>query len=160
MGQNSGVGACLAAGARRVRRSCARHLGRRGLQRAPGTLALLSLLMLSACGGGSQDTAAASATAAPLEQSIRLARPAGQVPLALGYAVALELPLAQPWQARQGRALLTIKLDPAAGKPVLADASLGEGALVQQLVAHWAAQSTLRLTTQYWSAVALPRNAR
>lgn len=82
-----------------------------------------------------------------LNTSVRLTRPGALPPLALGYPVALELPFAKPWQVGHGQAQLTMTLNPASAMPVLADATLGEGSLMRQIVARWVATSSLSLTS-------------
>jgi hypothetical protein len=81
----------------------------------------------------------------PLDTSVRLARPGALPALAVAYPVPLELPLSNPWHAKHGAAALTITLDPAAANDVLADASLGEGAVVRLLTARWVQRSLLVL---------------
>ena len=80
-----------------------------------------------------------------LETSVRLSRPGNLPPMAPSYIVGLELPFAQPWQAGHGNAQLTLTLDPSSAAPVLADASLSEGALLRLVVARWVASSQLTL---------------
>ncbi len=82
----------------------------------------------------------------PLGTSVWLTRPAGLPALALSYPLALELPLAKPWQARSGAAALKITLQPGSANDLLADASLSEGALVSLLSARWVKSSKLVLT--------------
>lgn len=84
-----------------------------------------------------------------LASSVRLTRPNGLPALELPYVVALELPLAKPWQANHGTAAMTLTLDPSAANDLLADASLSEGALVRLLRARWAARSKLVLTSPH-----------
>jgi hypothetical protein len=76
-----------------------------------------------------------------LENSLRFSRPGNLPPLAPSYIVGLELPFAKPWQAGHGNAQLTLSLDPSSAAPVLADASLSEGALLRLVVARWVASS-------------------
>ena len=80
-----------------------------------------------------------------LETSVRLSRPGNLPPMAPSYIVGLELPFAKPWQAGHGNAQLTLTLDPSSAAPVLADASLSEGALLRLVVARWVASSRLTL---------------
>jgi hypothetical protein len=80
-----------------------------------------------------------------LETSVRLSRPGSLAPVATTYPVALELPLAQPWQAGHGNARMSLTLDPSSVAPVLANASLSEGALLRQVVARWVASSEVAL---------------
>jgi hypothetical protein len=90
-----------------------------------------------------------STTAAPpLASSVRLTRPAGLAEVSTPYPVPVELPLATPWQAGHGVALLTMTLDPAAAAPVLADRSLSEGGLMRQVVARWVAASRVQIGLQ------------
>ena len=82
-----------------------------------------------------------------LDNSIRLTRPGALPPVAVSYVVPLELPFGKPWQASQGKAELTMTLDPSSANPVLADASLSEGALLRLIVARWVDTSKLSVTT-------------
>ena len=80
-----------------------------------------------------------------LETSIYLTRPAKLAAVALNYPVALVLNLPSPWQAKQGMATLTMTLDPASASDILADASLGEGALIRKLAERWVQTSHVQL---------------
>ena len=82
-----------------------------------------------------------------LDSSIRLTRPGSLPPIAVSYVVPLELPFSKAWHASQGKAELTMTLDPSSAKPVLADASLSEGALLRLIVDRWVATSNLSVTT-------------
>lgn len=82
-----------------------------------------------------------------LDNSIRLTRPGSLPPIAVSYVLPLELPFSKPWHAGQGKAELTMTLDPSAAKSVLADASLSEGALLRLIAARWVATSNLSVTT-------------
>jgi hypothetical protein len=81
-----------------------------------------------------------------LDTSLRLTRPGALAPVATPYPMALELPFAQPWQAGHGTAQLTMTLDPAAARAVLADADLSEGALLRGVVQRWTQSSRLSLS--------------
>jgi hypothetical protein len=83
-----------------------------------------------------------------LETSLRLSRPGNLPPMAPSHIVGLELPFTKPWQAGHGNAQLTLTLDPSSAAPVLADASLSEGALMRLVVARWVASSRLTLRQQ------------
>lgn len=80
-----------------------------------------------------------------LETSVHLTRPGALAPLAVGYVVPIEISFATPWRASHGQAELSIALEPSSAKSVLADASLGEGALVRLVSARWAATGHLKL---------------
>ena len=82
-----------------------------------------------------------------LDSSIRLTRPGSLPPIALSYIVPLELPFSKPWHAGQGKAELTMTLNTSSAKPVLADASLSEGALLRLIVDRWIATSKMSVTT-------------
>jgi hypothetical protein len=81
-----------------------------------------------------------------LETSIYLTRPAKLPVVALNYPVALVLNLPSPWQAKQGMATLTMTLDPASASDILADVSLGEGALIRKLAERWVQTSYVQLS--------------
>lgn len=66
---------------------------------------------------------------AALEHSVFMARPNGLAPLAMGYAHPFDMNLAKPWKPSVTSAKLTITLDPALARPVLADTTLDIGVL-------------------------------
>ena len=81
----------------------------------------------------------------PLETSVRMARPGGLPPMLLEYSHPFVVSLARPWNANGRPAQLTITLDPAAAKPVLADAGLDAGTLSQKALTLLADKARVEL---------------